>query len=98
MALSRVLHRSATFFAALALAVLSCAFTSVHAAPAAPTLTAPVSGASLAQPIRLDWNAVSDPAGPIGSYTWQVATSSTFANVVLAGFTNLLSDTLPPAT
>lgn len=98
MTLTRVLHACATLATALALAAFSSVYTPVQAAPAAPTLVAPGSGASLAQPIRLDWNAVSDPAGPIGSYTWQVATSSTFTNVVLAGFTNMLSDTLPATT
>src|SRR4029079_13663643 len=53
---------------------------------------------SLVQPITLAWNAVSDPDGPIGSYTWQVATSSAFGTIVLAGFTNQLSEDLPAAT
>src|SRR5262249_55941128 len=29
-----------------------------------------------------------DPDGPIGSYTWQVSNTSTFATIVASGFTN----------
>ena len=32
------------------------------------------------------------PAGPIGSYTWQVSTTSTFTTVIASGFTNMDSD------
>jgi hypothetical protein len=46
----------------------------------------------LVQPITLDWNAVSAPGGPIGSYTWQVGTTSGFATVIASGFTNMDSD------
>ena len=45
-------------------------------APPAPVIVAPANGAALVQPITLDWGAVVDPDGPIGSYTWQVSTSS----------------------
>src|SRR5437868_11514732 len=58
-------------------------------APPAPVLAAPANGASLVQPITLDWNAVSDPDGPIGSYTWQIATTSGFASIIASGFTNM---------
>ncbi|HEY6154483.1 MAG TPA: hypothetical protein VIW07_12155, partial [Candidatus Udaeobacter sp.] len=40
----------------------------------------------------LDWNPVSAPGGPIGSYTWQVGTTSTFTTVIASGFTNMESD------
>src|SRR5436190_9204079 len=62
------------------------------AQPPAPVLVSPANGASLAQPITLDWNPVSAPGGPIGSYTWQVGTSSTFTTVIASGFTNMDSD------
>jgi hypothetical protein len=94
----RIPHACATFAAAVLLGALPPLFMRAEAAPPAPALVAPASGASLVQPIRIDWNAVSDPAGPIGSYTWQVATSSAFTTIVLAGFTNNLSDSLPTAT
>src|SRR4051794_27155095 len=55
--------------------------------PPAPALVAPAGGASVVEPFALRWGAVVDPDGPIGSYTWQVATSSTFARVVASGFT-----------
>ena len=62
------------------------------ARPPAPVLVSPANGASLVQPITLDWNPVSAPGGPIGSYTWQVGTSSTFTTVIASGFTNMDSD------
>ncbi|HZS17469.1 MAG TPA: hypothetical protein VFA51_05995 [Candidatus Udaeobacter sp.] len=58
----------------------------------APVLVAPANGASLVQPIGLDWDPVSAPGGPIGSYTWQVGTTNTFSNVIASGFTNMESD------
>src|SRR5689334_6195949 len=61
-------------------------------APPAPVLAAPANGASLVQPITLDWNAVSDPDGPIGSYTWQIAATSAFTTIIASGFTNMDSD------
>src|ERR1700752_459533 len=86
-------------FAAFLLLLMSLAFqAAAQTAPPAPTLVAPVSGASLVQPIMLDWNPVIDPDGPIGSYTWQVATTATFTTIVLAGFTNNVSDSIPAAT
>ena len=54
--------------------------------PPAPVLVAPANGASLVQPIGLQWQAVSDPDGPIGSYVWQVGTSSGFTNIIASGF------------
>src|SRR4051812_13407943 len=68
-------------------------------APPAPTLVAPAVGVSLVQPITLDWNATSNPNGPIGSYTWQISTTSTFTTVIASGFTNMDSDpSVPTAT
>ncbi len=61
-------------------------------APPAPTLVAPASGASLVQPIAIDWNPVSAPGGPIGSYTWQVGTTSAFTTIIASGFTDIDSD------
>src|SRR6266576_4869164 len=60
--------------------------------PPAPVLVSPVNGASLIQPINLSWNAPPSTVGPIGSYTWQVSTSSTFTTVVASGFTNQEAD------
>jgi hypothetical protein len=60
--------------------------------PPAPTLRAPASGASLVQPILLDWNPVSATGGPIGSYTWQVSATSGFTNIIASGFTDMESD------
>ena len=65
-------------------------------APPAPVLAAPANGASLVQPITLDWNAVSDPDGPIGSYTWQIATTSAFTTIIASGFTNMDGDPSVP--
>lgn len=57
-------------------------------APPAPTLVSPATGAALVQPIALQWSAVVDPDGPIGSYTWQVSTTSGFSVVTASGFTD----------
>ena len=65
-------------------------------APPAPTLVSPASGASLVQPITLDWNAVSNPNGPIGSYTWQVGTTSAFTKIIASGFTDMDPDASVP--
>jgi hypothetical protein len=65
--------------------------------PPAPTLFAPPSGAALVQPITLRWSAVSDPDGPIGSYTWQLGTTSSFTSIVASGFRDL-SDGDPTPT
>src|ERR1043165_129463 len=67
--------------------------------PPAPALVAPANGASVVQPITLDWNPTSASGGPIGSYIWQVGTSSTFATVIASGFTNMDNDpTVPTRT
>lgn len=65
-------------------------------APPAPVLVGPTSGASLVQPVTLDWNPVSAPGGPIGSYTWQVGKTSGFTTIVASGFTNMDSDPSVP--
>src|SRR4029434_6300036 len=62
------------------------------AGPPAPVLVSPANGASLVQPITLDWDPVSAPGGPIGSYTWQVGTTSAFSTIIASGFTNVDSD------
>jgi hypothetical protein len=59
-------------------------------------LVAPADGAALVQPIGLDWNAVTAPGGDIGSYTWQVGTTSGFATIIASGFTNIDSDPSVP--
>src|SRR5215510_11662794 len=66
--------------------------TSTPSAPPPPVLVSPANGASLVQPIAVDWDPVTAPGGPIGSYTWQVGTSSTFTTVIASGFTNMESD------
>src|SRR4051794_23555431 len=60
--------------------------------PPAPVLSAPANGASLVQPITLQWQAVVDPDGPIGSYSWQVGTTSSFTTVIASGFNNFDGD------
>jgi len=77
----RFVHACFAFLAAsfLAAALTHPAF--AQTPPPAPTLAAPANGAALAQPIALNWNAVVDPDGPIGSYTWQVSNSSAFTTV-----------------
>src|SRR5262245_32282278 len=78
------------------LAVLSIIATTLDAIaqtpPPAPVPVAPAAGASLAQPITLQWQAIVDPDGPIGSYTWQVSTTSTFGAVIASGFNNFDGD------
>src|SRR5437867_94797 len=66
--------------------------------PPAPSLISPAAGASLVQPITLAWSSVVDPDGPIGSYTWQVSTTSTFASIIAAGATNQPDATIPAPT
>jgi hypothetical protein len=70
--------------------------TPTPAGPLAPVLVSPANGASVVQPITLDWNPVSAAGGPIGSYTWQVGTTSGFATVIASGFTNMDSDPSVP--
>src|SRR5262249_32271518 len=70
------------------LTVASALDAAAQAPPPAPVLAAPVNGSALVQPITLDWGAVVDPDGPIGSYTWQVSSTSTFGVVIASGFMN----------
>jgi hypothetical protein len=84
------------YFLTASLALLLSFAHVAAAAPPAPTLVSPASGASLVQPITLDWNAVSDPNGPIGSYTWQVGTTSAFTTIIASGFTNMDPDASVP--
>ena len=71
---------------ALLFAFASVVHSAAQTPPPAPVLVAPANGASLVQPIGLQWQAVSDPDGPIGSYVWQVGTSSGFTNIIASGF------------
>jgi hypothetical protein len=81
------------------IALLAFAFTAVaQTPPPAPSVVAPAAGAALVQPITLSWNPVVDPAGPIGSYAWQVGTSTTFGTIIAAGATNLSLDGIPVPT
>jgi hypothetical protein len=66
--------------------------TPTPSAPPPPVLVSPANGASMVQPITLDWDAVSAPGGPIGSYTWEVGTTSGFTTVIASDFTNMDSD------
>ena len=64
-----------------------------YAYPAATACSiSPANGASLVQPINLSWISPPSSVGPVGSYTWQVSTSSTFTTVVASGFTNQEAD------
>src|SRR3954451_2469935 len=81
-----------TFAAVASLAAGLIFQAAAQSAPPAPTLRAPASGASLVQPILLDWNAVSATGGPIGSYTWQVSNTSAFTTIIASGFTDMESD------
>lgn len=65
-------------------------------APPAPALVTPANAAAVVQPITLDWNATSASGGPIGSYTWQVGTSSAFTTIIASGFRNMDSDSTVP--
>ena len=67
-----------------------------QSAPPAPGLVAPANAASVVQPVTLDWDPVTASGGPIGSYTWQVATTSAFTTIVASGFTNMESDPALP--
>ncbi|MBI1852175.1 MAG: hypothetical protein HYR85_17685 [Planctomycetes bacterium] len=78
--------------------LLSASTVRAQTPPPAPVVSEPAAGASLVQPITLKWGAVVDPDGPIGSYTWQVGTSSTFGTVIASGFTNVNPDAIPAAT
>src|SRR5262245_44241693 len=87
------------YLCCICVALLAHAFTAAaQTPPPAPSLVQPAAGAARVQPITLGWNPVVDPDGPIGSYTWQVGTSSTFGTIILQGFQNMISDTIPTPT
>src|SRR3954471_11861317 len=77
----------APFLAVATIAGAQTASAATVTPPAAPAHVEPAAGASVGEPFPLRWGAVVDPDGPIGSYTWQVGTSSTFATVIASGFT-----------
>ncbi len=66
------------------------------AGPAAPTLVGPANGAALVQPITLSWSQVTDPAGAVIVYNWEVSASATFASVIAGGQTVYAAAGLPP--
>jgi hypothetical protein len=83
----------AAFLLILATSVINAA---AQTPPPAPALISPSNGATLAQPMTIRWSAVSDPDGPIGNYSWQVGTTSSFSVVIAAGFTdNRNGDPIP---
>src|SRR5436305_12797458 len=57
---------------------------SASAAPAAPTLVGPATGASVTEPFTLSWTAV---GGAVAAYNWEVSTTSSFSAVVANGST-----------
>src|SRR5262245_46182284 len=86
-------------FCLIHLALLTFVLTAAaQTPPPAPALVQPAAGAALVQPITLAWDPVVDPDGPIGSYLWQVGTSSTFGTIIAQGFQNMISDTIPTPT
>jgi hypothetical protein len=66
--------------------------------PPAPPLVAPANTTSRVKPIALDWDAVVGPDGPIGSYIWQVSSTSSFGTVIASGFTNQGDPSIPAGT
>src|SRR5262245_56618950 len=92
--------RKPILIVAIQLAVLVFAFTAAaQVPPPAPTIVAPAAGAALVQPITLSWTAVTDPDGPIGSYTWEISNTSTFGFIIASGFANASGDpTIPIRT
>src|SRR4051812_32216438 len=74
---------------ALCVAAATVTNAAAQTPPPAPTLVSPDSGATAMQPVSLQWSAVSDPDGPMGSYTWQVATTNAFSVVIADGFTDV---------
>src|SRR5438445_910353 len=93
------MKKTRSIFAAICVALSAFALTAdAQTAPPAPVLLQPGAGAALVQPITLAWGGVVDPGGPIGSYTWQVSPTSTFAFIIAAGFTNTPADGSPART
>jgi hypothetical protein len=56
------------------------------AGPAAPAPIAPIGGASVVQPVEMQWSA-SSGTRPIVAYNWQVASNSTFTALLATGST-----------
>ena len=90
--------RQGVFIAVLISALAPASDAYAQTPPPAPAQVEPTAGAALVQPITLRWNAVVDPDGPIGSYTWQVATSSSFTTIALSGFTQQSLPGIPVPT
>src|SRR5215510_3775599 len=96
---ARIHFRPSKTPASMIVALLTLALTShAQTPPPAPSLLQPANGGALVQPITIQWSAVVDPDGPIGSYLWQVGTSSTFSTIIASGFQNMISDTIPTPT
>src|SRR5215510_13994484 len=96
---ARIHFRPSKTPASMIVALLTLALTShAQTPPPAPSLLQPANGTALVQPITIAWSAVVDPDGPIGSYTWQVGTSSSFSTIIASGFENMVSDTIPAPT
>src|SRR5262245_8557053 len=98
MKTSKLPFRFLGFLAPLSLLVALLFPLLLSAQTPAPALVAPSSGASLVQPIALDWSPVVDPNASIGIYTWQGGTSSSFGTVVAEGSQNLADESIPLPT
>ena len=61
-------------------------------APPAPVVVAPANGSRSFSRSASRATQSSNPDGPIGSYTWQVSSTSTFGVVIASGFTNESGD------
>ena len=90
--------RQGLFVTVLTGALAAASVADAQTPPPAPALVEPAAGAARVQPITLRWNPVVDPDGPIGSYTWQVGTSSSFTTIVLSGFTQQSLPGIPVPT
>jgi len=70
----------------LVMAVGACV---AYAAPPAPALLAPATGANLTVPATISWSAVADPTGAtIVAYNWQLSPSSAMTPVILMNSTS----------
>lgn len=76
------LSRTLALVPLLGLSLLASSHTA-SAAPAAPTLLGPASGASVTVPFAISWSAVSGTA----DYNWEVSPSSSFTSVIENGTT-----------
>src|SRR5205085_7239997 len=82
-----VMKNSRPILTILSFVLLLFGSRSAVAVPAAPTLSAPSNGTTVAEPFTIAWSAVSDPSG-IVAYNWQVSPSSSFSPVVRQNSTN----------